>query len=77
MMNKQLNSPELIKALQNEIPILTAQIRALYEELDRKFHLSGAKVPITFGLEKDLLGSYTRASYGEEEHFHFSLYTVH
>ena len=63
-------------ALQKEIPILNAQIRALYDELDRKFHLSGAKIPIRFGLDKDLLGSYTRASYGEEEHFHFSLYFV-
>ncbi len=76
MMNKQLDNPELIRALQKEIPILNAQIRALYDELDRKFHLSGAKIPIRFGLDKDLLGSYTRASYGEEEHFHFSLYFV-
>ena len=75
-MNNQLNNPELIRALHNEIPILTAQIRALYEELDHKFHLSGAKIPITFGLDKDLLGSYTKAGFGEEEHFHFSLYFV-
>lgn len=59
--------------LQNEIPILTAQIRALYAELDKKFRLSGAAIPITFGMEKDLLGSYTRAGNGENEHFHFSL----
>ena len=50
---------ELITALQKEIPVLTAQIRALYAELDKKFHLCGAKVPITFGLEQDLFGSYT------------------
>ena len=75
-MNNQLNDPELIRALHKEIPILPAQIRALYEELDHKFHLSGAKIPITFGVDKDLLGSYTKAGFGEEEHFHFSLYFV-
>lgn len=64
---------ELFRILQNEIPILTAQIRALYAEFDKKYHLHGAKVPITFGYEKDLLGSYTQAGNGEEEHFHFSL----
>ena len=76
MMNRQLDNPELIHALHREIPILTAQIRALYDELDHKFHLSGAKIPITFGLDKDLLGSYTRAEHGEKEHFHFSLYFI-
>ena len=76
MMNRQLDNPELIHALHKEIPILTAQIRALYDELDDKFHLSGAKIPITFGLDKDLLGSYTRAGHGEKEHFHFSLYFI-
>ena len=64
---------DLIRTLQREIPILTAQIKALYTELDRKFHLHGAKVPITFGIEENLLGSYTQAGNGEEEHFHFSL----
>ena len=64
---------ELFRILQNEIPILTAQIRALYAEFDKKYHLHGAKVPITFGYEKDLLGSYTQAGNGEEEHFHFLL----
>ena len=59
--------------LEKEIPVLRAQIRALYEQLDRKFHLEGAKVPITFGLDRDCLGSYTRSSYREKEHFHFSL----
>ena len=45
----------------------------LYEELDRKLHLNGAKVPITFGFDTDTLGSYTRRSAHEKEHFHFSL----
>ena len=52
----------LSQALQKEIPILTAQIRSLYAEFDKKFHLNGAKIPITFGMEPDLLGSYTRAA---------------
>ena len=63
----------LAQALQKEIPVLTAQIRSLYAEFDKKFHLNGAKIPITFGMEPDLLGSYTRGSYHEKEHFHFSL----
>ena len=66
-------SPERMRQLQNSIPILTAQIRALYAELDQQFHLKGAKVPITFGFEQDLLGSYTQASANTDEHFHFSL----
>ncbi len=72
----QLNNPELMSALQREIPILTAQIQALYAELDKKFHLNGASIPITFGFDKDLLGSYTQAGNGKKEHFHFSLYFV-
>ena len=68
-----LENKELIKLLQNEEPILAAEIRALYGELDCKFHLRGARIPITFGLDQDLLRSYTRAGNGEKEHFHFSL----
>ena len=45
----------LAQALQKEIPVLTAQIRSLYAEFDKKFHLNGAKIPITFGMEPDLL----------------------
>lgn len=52
----------LSQALQKEIPILTAQIRSLYAEFDKKFHLNGAKIPITFGMEPDLLGSYKEAA---------------
>ena len=72
----QLNNPELMSALQKEIPILTAQIQALYAELDKKFHLNGAGIPISIGFDKDLLGSYTQAGNGKKEHFHFSLYFV-
>ncbi len=73
---QQLQNTELLQTLQKEIPIITAQIRALYAELDQKFHLSGAKIPITFGFDTDLLGSYTRDGRGEKEHFHFSLLFV-
>ena len=72
----QYDNMELRKLLEKEIPILIAQISKLYGELDRKFHLNAAKVPITFGWDKDLLGSYTRAGNGEKEHFHFSLFFV-
>ena len=34
----------LRQRLQKEIPILTALIQNLYQELDRKFHLNGAKI---------------------------------
>ena len=62
--------------LQKETPILTAQIRALYRELDKKFHLRGANIPITFGFESDSLGSYNQTGHGQKEHFHFSLLFV-
>ena len=67
---------ELYVSLQKETTILTAQIRALYRELDKKYHLYGAQIPITFGFETDTLGSYTRAGHHEKEHFHFSLLFV-
>ena len=63
----------LRQRLQKEIPILRALIQNVYEELDRKLHLNGAKVPVTFGYDTDTLGSYTRRSAHEKEHFHFSL----
>ena len=75
-MFEQLNNPELLQQLQKEIPIITAHIRAVYAELDKKFRLNSANIPITFGFDKDLLGSYTQAGIGKKEHFHFSLYFV-
>ena len=48
------NYTDLYATLQKETTILTAQIRALYRELDRKFHLRGAQIPITFGLKQTL-----------------------
>ncbi len=67
----------LRQRLQKEIPILRALIQNLYEELDRKLHLNGAKVPITFGYDTDTLGSYTRRSAHEKEHFHFRCCLLH
>ena len=61
----------LRQRLQKEIPILTALIQNLYQELDRKFHLNGAKIPVTFGFETDSLGSYTRQSAHENGTFSF------
>ena len=63
----------LRQRLQKEIPILRAMIQNLYRELDRKLHLNGANVPVTFGYDTDTLGSYTRRSAHEKEYFHFSL----
>jgi hypothetical protein len=68
-----LLSKELIRQLENEIPTLTLEIRALYQKLDQKLNLKGALVPITFGFETETLGSYTPAGEGREEQFHFSL----
>lgn len=45
----------LRQQLQKEIPILTALIQNLYQDLDQKFHLNGAKIPVTFGFETDSL----------------------
>ncbi|MBQ0001771.1 MAG: hypothetical protein KBT01_09615, partial [Clostridiales bacterium] len=59
--------------LNREIPILTAQIRALYEQLDKRWHLHAAELPITFGYETDVLGAYRQKSEDGKEHFHFSL----
>ena len=66
--------PVLRQQLQKEIPILTALIQKLYQDLDRKFHLNGAKIPVTFGFETDSLGSCEgERVLMEKEHFHFSL----
>lgn len=59
--------------LQKEIPILRAQIQALYRELDRKLGLHGADVPVTFGYEEDVLGAYRQGNGDGKAHFHFSL----
>lgn len=62
--------------LEKDIPVLLADIRATYQKLDAKFHLNAAKVPITFGYEEDVLGSYTPRNGSSMECFHFSLLFV-
>lgn len=66
-------SNELKAQLQREIPHLAGEIHMLYMRLDRQFGLHGAEVPVTFGYETDVLGSYTSGGEGKQEHFHFSL----
>ena len=76
-MQTDFNTYEGLRAiLEKETPVLMAQIRALYSELDKKFHLQGSKVPITFGFETDTLGSYNQNGHGQKEHFHFSLFFI-
>ncbi len=65
--------PLLRQALMRETPILTQEIQALYQSFDRKFKLNGARVPITFGFDTNVLGSYTQGRDWSEEKFHFSL----
>ena len=65
--------PSIRKLLDNETTIHEAQIRALFQTLDRKFGLRGASVPIRFGYDEAVLGSYTPASAHEKEGFYFSL----
>ena len=67
----------LRQRLQKEIPILRALIQNLYEELDRKLHLNGAKVPITFGYDTDTLGSYTRQVHMKKSIFIFRCCLLH
>lgn len=59
--------------LEKETHIHTAEIHALYQELDRRFGLHAASVPVLFSYDEGLLGSYTQAGHHEREHFCFSL----
>lgn len=59
--------------LEKETHIHTAEIHALYQELDRRFGLHAASVPVFFSYDERLLGSYTQAGHHEREHFCFSL----
>lgn len=68
-----LISESLKRELEKEIPILRAQVLALYKELDKKTGLKAARVPIEFGFDQEILGSYTKAEDREKEHFCFSL----
>ena len=65
--------PSIRKLLDNEATIHEAQIRALFQTLDRRFGLRGASVPIRFGYDEAVLGSYTPTSSHEKEGFYFSL----
>lgn len=67
---------ETRRLLDKETPVILADIRSIYAKLDRKFGLRGARIPISFGYEDDLLGSYTRGNGSIMEHFHFSLLFV-
>lgn len=59
--------------LEKETHIHTAEIHALYQELDRRFGLHAASVPVFFSYDERLLGSYTQTGHHEREHFCFSL----
>ncbi|MDO4616113.1 MAG: hypothetical protein Q4B03_01490 [Lachnospiraceae bacterium] len=59
--------------LEKDEQVILADIRALYQKLDERFHLRGARIPITFGFDEDVLGSYTPGNGSNMEHFHFSL----
>ena len=63
----------LRQLLENETKIHLAEIRFLYQKLDRQLGLNGARVPITFGFDTDRLGAYTPGFGQNEEEFHFSL----
>lgn len=63
----------LQQLLENETKIHLAEIRFLYQKLDRQLGLNGARVPITFGFDTDKLGAYTPGFGQDEEEFHFSL----
>ncbi len=67
---------EMKVRLEKQIPILRAKIKALYAALDKSYGLHGAEIPITFGMDTDCLGAYTRSSGAMPEHFHFSLLFV-
>lgn len=54
--------------LENETKIHLAEIRFLYQKLDRQLGLNGARVPITFGFDTDRLGAYT-PGFGQDAFF--------
>lgn len=64
--------------LEKQIPALREQVRRLYTEYDRRFGLKGAAVPVTFGMETDVLGYYAPGGemHSAMERFHFSLLFV-
>ena len=71
-----MTKKDMLKMLHDEEPVLRAEITALYSVLDHKLGLRGAEVPITFGMDEKVLGSYLRPSYDDEEQFQFSLFFI-
>ena len=63
----------LKQLLEKETHIHLAEIRTLYQDLDRKFGLHASSVPVFFSYDEGMLGSYTQAGHHEKEHFCFSL----
>ncbi len=72
----QLEMERVKPLLQKEEAVHLAQIRNLYQQLDKRFHLEGSKVPIEFNYDTEVLGSYTPGSGGEVELFRFSLFFI-
>ncbi len=64
---------EIAGHYRKELPVLRAEIRALYEKLDKMLGLHGADVPVTFTEDEAQLGSYTPPAADREEHFSFTL----
>ncbi|WP_406543747.1 hypothetical protein [Pseudobutyrivibrio sp.] len=71
-----MTKKDMLKMLHDEEPVLRAEITALYSVLDHKLGLRGAEVPITFGMDEKVLGSYLPPSYDDEEQFQFSLFFI-
>jgi hypothetical protein len=71
-----MTKKDMLKMLHDEEPVLRAEITALYSVLDHKLGLHGAEVPITFGMDEKVLGSYMPPSYDNEEQFQFSLFFI-
>lgn len=65
---------EMKQLMNREVPVLTAEIKKLYQDLDQRFGLNAAKLEICFGFNEDSLGAYTRNE--DEEYFSFSLLFV-
>ena len=59
----------IYRELSQEIPGLEKEIRRLYQKLDKKTGLKASLLPITFGYEQDVCGSFTRSDlHNEDDH---------
>lgn len=63
----------LQQMLEKEVPVHLAAIRTLYKKLDKISGLDSSSIPIEFGYDETVLGSYTQRFSGKDEHFYFSL----